>query len=149
MNERRFEPVTFVRLMVGSVFLSEGVQKFIFPAELGVGRFQRIGIPWPEGLAPFVGGVEIVGGLLLIVNVLAFYAAAALLVNISVAILSTKIPILLGKGLGPFALAKLPSYGFWSFLHEARVDWCMFVGCLSVMLARAPAGRLTREWRDG
>jgi putative oxidoreductase len=124
-----------VRLMVGSVFLSEGVQKFLFPTELGVGRFQRIGIPWPQGMAPFVGSVEIVGGLLLIANVLTFYAAAALFINISVALLSTKIPILLGKAFGPFALPKLPSYGFWTYLHEARVDWCMFLGCLSVMLA--------------
>jgi putative oxidoreductase len=134
--------MVLVRFMVGSVFLSEGIQKFLFPAELGVGRFQRIGIPWPEGLAPFVGAVEIVAGLLLIVNVLALYAAAALFVNISVAILSTKVPILLGRGFGPFSLPKVPAYGIWSFLHEARVDWCMFLGCLSVILACAPR----RKW---
>jgi uncharacterized membrane protein YphA (DoxX/SURF4 family) len=133
-------PVDLVRLMVGSVFLSEGVQKFLFPAELGVGRFTKIGIPWPQAMAPFVGIVEILGGALLLVNVLASYAAAALLVDISVAILSTKIPILLGHGFGPFSLPKLPTYGVWSFLHEARTDWCMFLGCVAVILAGRRAG---------
>jgi hypothetical protein len=123
-----------IRLMVGSVFLSEGIQKFLFPAELGVGRFIKIGIPWPEVMAPFVGGVEIGGGLLLIMNVLPLYVAIALLIDITVAILSTKVPILLGRPLGPFSLPKLPSYGIWSFLHEARTDWCMFLGCLAVIV---------------
>ena len=130
-----------VRLMVGSVFLSEGIQKFLFPAELGVGRFLKIGIPWAEGMAPFVGAVEIVAGLLLIMNVLALYPTTALLIDISVAILSTKIPILLGRGFGPFSLAKLPSYGVWSFLHESRTDWCMLLGCLAVILAVAGRGK--------
>jgi len=125
-----------VRFMVGSVFLSEGIQKFLFPAELGAGRFVKIGIPWPEVMAPFVGVVEIGGGLLLIMNVLPLYGAIALLIDISVAMLSTKVPILLGRPFGPFSLAKLPSYGVWSFLHEARTDWCMFLGCLAVILER-------------
>lgn len=133
-------PLYLVRLMVGSVFLSEGIQKFLFPTELGVGRFLRIGIPWPEGMAPFVGAVEIVAGLLVIMNVLALPAAAALLINISVAILSTKVPILLGRGFGPFSLPKLASYGIWSFLHEARTDWCMLLGCLAVIVAGAGRG---------
>jgi len=133
----RGEPLDWLRLMVGTVFLAEGIQKFLFPAELGVGRFQRIGIPWPQGTAPFVGAVEIAGGLLVIVDVLAAYAAAALFIDISVAIVSTKLPILLGRGLGPFSLPKLVSYGFWPFVHEARTDWCMFLGCLAIILAKA------------
>jgi putative oxidoreductase len=135
MPIRRIEPILLVRLMVGSVFLSEGIQKFLFPAKLGVGRFAKIGIPWPQGMAPFVGGVEIVCGLLLIINLLALYAATLLLINISVAIVSTKIPILLGTRLGPFSRPDLPSYGVWPLLHEARTDWCMFLGCLAVILA--------------
>jgi len=55
-----------VRLLVGAVFLSEGIQKFLFPAALGVGRFAKIGIPAPEFFGPFVGEVEIVCGTLLI-----------------------------------------------------------------------------------
>jgi putative oxidoreductase len=128
-------PLELLRFMVGTVFLSEGIQKFLFPADLGAGRFARIGIPWPQVMGPFVGVVEIIGGVLLILNVQALYAAIALLIDISVAILSTKIPILLGRALGPFSLPKLPSYGLWSFLHEARTDWCMFLGGLAIILA--------------
>ena len=128
-------PLELVRFMVGAVFLSEGIQKFLFPAELGAGRFAKIGIPWPQVMGPFVGVMEIIGGVLLILNVMALYAAIALLIDISVAILSTKIPILLGRAFGPFSLPKLPSYGIWSFLHEARTDWCMFLGCLAIILA--------------
>lgn len=45
-----------IRLMVGGVFLSEGIQKFLFPEALGVGRFVKIGIPYPETMSPFLGG---------------------------------------------------------------------------------------------
>ncbi len=128
-------PIGLLRLMVGTVFLSEGIQKFLFPADLGVGRFTRIGIPFPQITAPFVGAVEIAGGLLVIVGVFELYAAAALLVDISVALVSTKLPILLGRAVGPFALLKLPAYGLWSALHEARTDWCMLLGCLAIILA--------------
>ncbi|HEV8117678.1 MAG TPA: DoxX family protein, partial [Thermoanaerobaculia bacterium] len=58
-----------------------------------------------------------------------------LLIDISVAIVSTKIPILLGHGLGPFSVPKLPRYGVWSFLHEARVDLSMWLGSLFLILA--------------
>jgi putative oxidoreductase len=44
-----------VRIMVGAVFLSEGIQKFLFPAVLGAGRFTKIGLPYPDVLGPFVG----------------------------------------------------------------------------------------------
>ncbi len=133
--------VLIIRLMVGGVFLSEGIQKFLYPQELGVGRFTRIGIPWPEGMAPFVGVVEIAGGALLIAGLLTRFAALALLINISVAILSTKVPILLGHELGPFSLPNLPRYGFWSAAHEARTDLCMWLG--SLLLILAGAGRLS------
>ncbi len=131
--------VLLIRLMVGVVFLSEGVQKFVYPAELGAGRFARIGIPWPEVMGPFVGVAEIVCGLLILVGVLTRLAAAVMLVNISVALLSTKLPILLGHGLGPFSLAKLPRYGAWSALHEARTDLCMWLGALFLILVGSGA----------
>lgn len=144
MATRRVGSMDLVRFMVGSVFLAEGIQKYLFPAELGTGRFLKIGIPWAQGMAPFVGAVEIVAGLLLILNVLTLYASVALLINISVAILSTKLPILLGTAFGPFSLPKLSRYGIWSFLHEARTDWCMLLGCLAVILS-APRPSLPRR----
>jgi uncharacterized membrane protein YphA (DoxX/SURF4 family) len=126
-----------VRLLVGAVFLSEGLQKFIFAAELGVGRFARIGIPAPEVMGPFVGVVEVLAGSLILLGLLTRPAGALLLVNISVAILSTKIPILLGRSYWLFALPKLQSYGFWSMAHEARTDFCMWLGCLFLIMVGA------------
>jgi putative oxidoreductase len=109
--------VVLVRLMVGWVFMSEGIQKFLFPAALGVGRFEKIGIPSPQFFAPFVGVVEIACGFLLIVGLLTRLAAIPLLIDISVAIATTKIPMLMKSG-------------FWAAMHEARTDYCMVLGLL-------------------
>ena len=97
-----------IRLVVGGVFLSEGVQKFLFPNENGVGRFTKIGIPAPEVMAPFVGVVEIVCGALILIGLLTRLAAIPLIIDMLVAILSTKIPILLGHGFWGFSLRTLP-----------------------------------------
>jgi uncharacterized membrane protein YphA (DoxX/SURF4 family) len=126
--------VALVRLMAGLVFLSEGVQKFLLPQALGVGRFMKIGIPAPESLAPFVGVCEIVAGALVVAGLLTRPAALVLFINISVAILSTKVPILLGHGFWGFSLAALPRYGFWSMAHEARTDFCMWLGSLVLLI---------------
>jgi putative oxidoreductase len=129
--------VAIVRLMVGAVFLSEGLQKFLFPEADGVGRFIKIGIPSPEITAPFVGGVEITCGLLILLGFLTRLAAILLLINISVAILSTKIPILLGHGYWSFSLPKLAQYGFWSMAHEGRTDFSMLLGLLFLLIVGA------------
>ncbi len=135
--------VILIRLLVGGVFLAEGIQKFLFPGDLGVGRFAKIGIPWPQISAPFVGAAETVCGALLIVGLLTRVAAAVLLIDISVAIVSTKVPILLGHGFGPFALSKLPRYGFWSLAHESRTDFSMWLG--SVFLIITGAGGISLD----
>ena len=126
-----------VRLLVGSVFLSEGIQKFLFPAELAAGRFAKIGIPAPEIMGPFVGGCETICGALVIIGLLTRLAAIVLLIDISVAIVSTKIPILLGHGFLGFSLAQLPRYGFWSMMHEARTDFSMWLGSLFLLIVGA------------
>jgi len=110
-----------IRLLVGAVFLSEGIQKFLFPAALGVGRFTKIGIPAPQFFAPFVGVVEIVCGTLLIVGLVTRLAAIPLMIDISVAIITTKIPM-------------LSAAGFWSMAHEARTDYCMLLGLVFLLL---------------
>jgi uncharacterized membrane protein YphA (DoxX/SURF4 family) len=97
--------VLLVRLMVGWVFLSEAIQKFLYPAMLGVGRFEKIGIPDPAFFAAFVGVVEIACATLLIVGLLTRLATIPLIIDISVAIVTTKIPM----------LAKS---GFWAMMHE-------------------------------
>jgi len=113
-----------IRLMVGCVFLSEGVQKFLFSDQLGVGRFIKIGIPAPEVMAPFVGCFEIVCGSLLLLGLLTRLAAIPLIVIMLVAIMTTKIPMLLRSG-------------FWAMAHEARPDFCMLLGSLFLLVAGA------------
>jgi putative oxidoreductase len=126
-----------VRLLVGLVFLSEGIQKFLYPAALGPGRFERIGFAMPEILAYFVACVEIGFGLLIVLGLLTRLAAFVLAVNISVAILSTKIPILLGHGFWGFQVRDLSRYGFWVMAHESRTDFSMLCGSLFLLLAGA------------
>jgi len=116
--------VILIRLVVGWVFLSEGIQKFLFPAALGVGRFAKIGISDPQFMAPFVGVCEILFGALLIVGLLTRVATIPLLCVISVAIWTTKVPM----------LAK---QGFWAMVHEARTDFCMLFGLVFLLLAGA------------
>jgi uncharacterized membrane protein YphA (DoxX/SURF4 family) len=139
-------PMTLVRVIVGLVFLIEGALKFVLPAELGVGRFAAIGLPFPQILAPLTGGVEIVGGAAMILNFYAGDAALFLLVVIATALVSTKVPILLGRQLGPFALAKLAHYGFLSFFHEARTDLCMTFGTVAVLLHSGLHMGRRRRW---
>jgi uncharacterized membrane protein YphA (DoxX/SURF4 family) len=110
-----------VRLLVGGVFLAEGIQKFLFPAALGVGRFIKIGIPAPQFFAPFVGVVEILCGALLIVGLFTRLATIPLIIDISVAIVTTKIPM-------------LSRAGFWATVHEARTDYCMLLGLVFLLL---------------
>ena len=113
--------VVLVRLLVGGVFFVEGVQKFLYPDVLGVGRFMKIGIPAPEFTAPFIGVVEIVFGFLVTVGLFTRLSAIPLLIDIMVAIETTKIPMLMKDG-------------FWKMAHEARTDYSMLLGCLFVVL---------------
>jgi len=114
----------FIRLMVGGVFLAEGIQKFLFSSALGIGRFIKIGIPAPEIMAPFVGGVEIACGILLLLGLLTKLASIPLLIDITVAILSTKVPLLIKSG-------------FWSMIHEARTDFSMLLGLIFLLIVGA------------
>ncbi len=129
--------VLLIRVVVGLVFLTEGVQKFLYPKELGIGRFAKIGIPMPEVMGPFVGGVEVVCGALLILGLLTRLAAIPLLIDICTAIVSTKIPILLGHGFWWFTLSKVPRYGLLSMIHEARTDIAMLAGLLFLLIVGA------------
>jgi uncharacterized membrane protein YphA (DoxX/SURF4 family) len=113
--------VILIRLLVGAVFLSEGIQKFLFPDQLGAGRFLKIGLPSPEMLGPVVGGFEIVCGALVLMGLLTRLAAVPLLVIMAVALTTTKWPILVNQG-------------FWTMAHETRTDWSMTLGALFLLL---------------
>lgn len=125
-DQRQAWGLLLLRLLAGWVFLSEGIQKFLFPASLGAGRFQKIGIPAAAWTGPFVGIVEIACGALLIAGLFTALAALPLLVDIAVAIATTKVPMLLKQG-------------FWAAMHEGRTDFCMALGLLSILLLGAGA----------
>ncbi len=110
-----------IRLLPGLVFFAEGIKKFMFPADWGVGRFEKIGIIFPCLSAPFVGVVETVCGLLLIIGLFTRPAALLLLIDISVALLTTKLPIMMHKGL-------------WSAEDPARTDYSMFMSTLFLII---------------
>ena len=128
-----------IRLQVGlMVFFPEGIQKLIFPDILGAGRFVRIGIPFPELMGPFVGVVETVCGLLLIVGLFTRLASIPLIIIMIVALVSTKLPILVGHDVWGFHLAQdIKRTGFWSMMHEARADLTMLLGCLYLLIVGA------------
>jgi uncharacterized membrane protein YphA (DoxX/SURF4 family) len=85
-------------------------------------------------MGPFVGVVETFCGALIMLGLFTRLAALPLIVIMVVAIVSTKIPILLGQDFWIFHLLKLPRYGFWSMAHEARADFCMLLGSLYLLI---------------
>jgi len=132
-----------VRLLVGVVvFLPEGIQKLLFPGILGAGRFAHIGIPYPDLMGPLVGVLEIVCGALIALGLATRAATLPLIAVMVVAIVSTKMPVLLGHDLWIFHRPQLPRYGFWSMLHEARLDFAMLLGLLYLLLVGAGAWSL-------
>lgn len=139
-------PMILIRAIVGLVFLLEGALKFLRPEELGAGRFAAIGLPYPHQLATLVGGIEIGGGVAVLLNFYAGDAAIALLAVIVTALITTKFPILLDRPLGPFALVKAPHYGWLSFFHEARTDLCMVFGLLAVIIDSGVRVGRRRRW---
>ena len=116
-----FASIILIRLMVGVVFLSEGIQKILFPGDRGAGRFQKIGIPNPEFFGTFVGSFEILCGLLVLIGLITRLAVIPLIIIMLTAIATTKIDILLQDGL-------------WEMLHASRTDWSMLMGSLFLLI---------------
>ncbi len=110
-----------IRLMVGAVFLSEGIQKFLFPAIRGAGRFELIGLPYPEFLGFFVGSFEVVSGLFILIGLLTRFAAIPLIIIMLVALGTTKVDVLQIKG-------------FWEMMHASRTDWSMLLGSIYLLI---------------
>ncbi|HKJ43395.1 MAG TPA: DoxX family protein [Sunxiuqinia sp.] len=120
LNTSHSKATVLIRLMVGIVFLSEGLQKFLFTAR-GVGRFETIGFPSPEFWASFVGTFEVLCGILILLGLVTRLASLPLITIMIVAISSTKIPILL-------------DHGFWAMMHAARTDFSMLLGSLFLLI---------------
>jgi len=110
-----------IRLMVGAVFLSEGIQKFLFPDKLGTGRFTKIGLPNPEFLGPFVGSFEIICGSLVLIGLLTRLASIPLIIIMLVAFATTKAEVLVNEG-------------FWEMMHGSRTDWAMLLGATFLLI---------------
>src|SRR5215471_899920 len=122
-----------LRLMAGGVFLWEGLLKFVF-ANQGVGRFTKLGIPAPALMANFVGGLEIVGGMLLIVGLLTRVIAVPFIIEMLVAMVSTKISLYLGTS--PLPLPPVPpQIGLWAVLHEIRSEYAQLMSSLFLLLS--------------
>ncbi|MCH8555498.1 MAG: DoxX family protein, partial [Schleiferiaceae bacterium] len=108
-------------LLVGAVFLSEGIQKFLFPAIRGAGRFEKIGLPNPEFLGSFVGVFEILCGVFILAGVLTRLASIPIIIIMLVAIFTTKAEVLVNEGV-------------WVMLHGSRTDWSMLLGGLFLLI---------------
>jgi putative oxidoreductase len=110
-----------IRFIVGAVFFSEGIQKFLFPAIRGAGRFEKIGLPSPEFLGSFVGTVEILCGILILFGLLTRLSSIPLIIVMLVAFSTTKSEVFLEKG-------------FWELLHGSRTDWAMILGSVFLLI---------------
>ena len=132
LGDRRSRPTAVLRGAVGAVFLVSGAVKFLF-ANQGPGRFAKLGMS--AELASFVGGVEIVCGALLVVGLLTRLAAVPLAIDMIVALLTTKVPLLFGAG--PEPVAAPPRTGFWAFAYQARLDVTMLLACVYIVAVGA------------
>jgi uncharacterized membrane protein YphA (DoxX/SURF4 family) len=113
-------PLIIPRIVVGSIFLSEGIQKFLYPELVGAGRFIKIGFSNPEFWAYFTAGFEIVCGIFVLVGLLTRLASIPLLIIMITAFVTIKYPLLVEKG-------------FWIFAHEYRTDFAMSMLLLFIL----------------
>ena len=124
--------IVMLRLMAGSVFLWEGVLKFVY-ANQGVGRFTKLGFPAPHFTATADGWFEIAGGVLLLSGFLTRWIAVPFIIEMLVAMASTKIPLYLGTS--PLPLPPVPpQVGFWAVLHEIRSEFAQLMICAFLLV---------------
>lgn len=117
-------PIVIVRIVVGAIFILEGILKFVTPETYGAGRFVKIGIPAPELMASFVGGVEILCGTLVLIGLATRLAAIPLAIVMLVALATTKVPILVSAGFGTAA-------------NAARLDFAMLLCAIFLLIVGA------------
>lgn len=132
-----------IRVMAGAVFLSEGILKFVYTNQ-GVGRFTKLGFPFPDLTASAIGAFEIVGGAMLVAGLFTRLVAIGFSIEMVVAILTTKISLFLGTSPLPLP-ASPPKVGVWAVLHETRSDWAQLLCCM--FLAIVGAGALSLDAR--
>jgi len=124
--------IILIRLMTGGVFFWEGILKFVYPNQ-GVGRFTKLGFPFPEFTAHFVAYGEIIGGLFLLFGIFTRFTAFYFIIEMIVAVLATKITLYLGTSPLPLPPAP-PKVGFWAVLHEIRSDYAQILTSTFLLL---------------
>jgi putative oxidoreductase len=125
--------VLLIRLVVGGIFLSEGIQKFLYPATLGPGRFAHdTPLPAPALFAYLDAGFEIACGALLILGLLTRLATLPMIVNMVGAEVFTKVPLAM-------------SHGFWAYAHEARPELSQLFGSVFLLIVGAGGWSLDRR----
>ena len=124
--------ILLIRLMTGAVFFWEGLLKFTYPNQ-GVGRFTKLGFPFPEYTAHFVGTMEIIGGLLILFGLLTRFITFYFIIQMIVAVLTTKISLYLGTSPLPLPPAP-PKVGFWAVLHEIRSDYAQIMTSIFLLI---------------
>jgi putative oxidoreductase len=134
--------ILIIRLMTGFVFFFEGILKFVYPNQ-GVGRFTKLGFLFPETTAHLVATFEIAGGLLLLVGLFTRITAFFFIIEMIVAVLTTKISLYLGTSPLPLP-AALPKVGIWAVEHESRSDFAQILTCLFLLIEGA--GRLSLDF---
>jgi putative oxidoreductase len=127
--------ILIIRLMAGSVFFWEGILKFVYVNQ-GVGRFTKLGFPFPATTAHIIATGEIIGGLLLIFGLFTRITAFYFIIQMIVAVLSTKIDLYLGRSPLPLPPAP-PKIGIWAVLHEIRSDYAQILTCLYLVIEGA------------
>lgn len=90
--------VIIVRIIVGLVFLSEGIQKYLFPELEGTGRFEQIGFIHARFWAYFTATFEIICGIAVIIGMVTRLASIPLFIIMLTAFVTTKWPVLTDKG---------------------------------------------------
>jgi putative oxidoreductase len=127
--------ILIIRLLAGGVFFWEGLLKFVYVNQ-GVGRFTKLGFPFPATTAHFIATGEIIGGLFLIFGLFTRITALYFIIQMIVAVLSTKIGLYLGTSPLPLPPAP-PKTGFWAVLHEIRSDYSQILSCLFLLIEGA------------
>jgi putative oxidoreductase len=118
---RQSAALLVLRLVVGTTFLVHGLDKL---ADLSAAEhfFAAQSIPAPGAMAPFVGATETVGGVLLLVGLATPLVAAALTIDMLVALFTTHI-----------------DHGF--FVADGGFEHALLLAGASVTLALAGPGR--------
>lgn len=135
--------ILLLRVMAGGVFFWEGILKFVY-ANQGIGRFTKLGMPFPHFTTDFVALLEIIGGLLVLSGFLTRWISVPFIVEMIVAILSTKISLYLGTYPLPLPPAP-PRIGMWAVLHEVRSEYAQML-VVAFLLINGPGRWSLDAW---